>query len=61
MGSLCLTNMKSSHKRNRASHNTSCTNTVELGFNFMTGTQYFVSLYKTLVLTEEANVMVNSE
>jgi hypothetical protein len=36
-------------------------NTVELGYNVMKGTKYFVSLKTSVVITEEHNVMVNSE
>jgi hypothetical protein len=35
--------------------------TVELGYNVMKGTEYFVSLYLSVVITVEYNVMVNSE
>ena len=35
--------------------------TVELGYNVMKGTQYFVSLYTSVVITEQNNVMVNSK
>jgi hypothetical protein len=35
--------------------------TVELGYNVMKGSEYFVSLQKSVVITEEYNVMVNSE
>jgi hypothetical protein len=42
--------------------NTSCyLNTVELGYTVMKGTKYFVSLWTSVVVTEECNVMVNSE
>jgi hypothetical protein len=35
--------------------------TAELVYKVMTGTEYFVSLYTSVVITEEYNVMVNSE
>ena len=35
--------------------------TVEFGYNVMKGTEYFVSLYMTVVTTEWYNVMVNGE
>jgi hypothetical protein len=35
-------------------------NTVELGYNVTTRTEYFASLYTGLVITEEYNIMVNS-
>ena len=35
--------------------------TVEFGYNVMKGTEYFVSLYTSVVITEEYSVMVNSE
>jgi hypothetical protein len=35
--------------------------TVEINCNVMKGTEYFVSLYTSVVITEEYNVMVNSE
>jgi hypothetical protein len=31
----------------------------ELGYNVMEGTEYFVSLWMNVVITEEYNVMVN--
>jgi hypothetical protein len=34
---------------------------VELGYNVTKGPEYFVSLYASVVLTEEYNVMINSE
>jgi hypothetical protein len=34
---------------------------VELGYNVMKGTEYFVSLWTSVVITEEYNVMINSE
>jgi hypothetical protein len=34
---------------------------VELDYNVMTGTEYFVPLYTNIVITEEYNVMVNSK
>jgi hypothetical protein len=36
-------------------------NRVELGYNVMKGTEYFVSLQTNVVITEEYNIMVNSE
>ena len=36
-------------------------NTFELGYDVMKGTEYFVSLQSNVVITEEYNVMVNSE
>jgi hypothetical protein len=36
-------------------------NTAELGYNVMKGTEYFVSLQTSVVITEEYNIMVNSE
>jgi hypothetical protein len=36
-------------------------NRVELGYNVVKGTEYFVSLQTSVVITEECNVMVNSE
>ena len=35
-------------------------NTVEIGYNFTGGTEYFVSIYMSVVITED-NVMVDSE
>jgi hypothetical protein len=35
--------------------------TVQLGYNVMKGTENFVSLQKSVVITEGCNVMVNSE
>jgi hypothetical protein len=35
--------------------------TVELGYNVMKGTEQFVSLYTSVVITEKHNVMVNGE
>jgi hypothetical protein len=35
--------------------------TVELGYNVMKGTEYFVSLQTGVIVTEECAVMVNSE
>jgi hypothetical protein len=35
--------------------------TVELGYNVMKGTEYFVSLKTSVVRTKEYSVMVNSE
>jgi hypothetical protein len=35
--------------------------TAELGYNVMKGTEYFVSLETSAVITEENHVMVNSE
>ena len=37
------------------------TNTVGLVYNVTEGTEYFVSLYTSVVITEEYNGMVNSE
>jgi hypothetical protein len=34
---------------------------VELGYNVMKWTEYFVSLYMSIVITEKYDVMVNSE
>jgi len=34
---------------------------VELVYNFMKGTEYFVSLQRSVVLTEGYNFMMNSE
>jgi hypothetical protein len=34
---------------------------VELCYNVMKGTEYFVSLQTGVVITDECNVMVNSE
>jgi hypothetical protein len=36
-------------------------NKIELGYNVMKGTEYFVSFKPSVVLTEEYNVMVNSD
>jgi hypothetical protein len=36
-------------------------NTVEIGYNIMEGTEYFVSLKTSIVITEECNVMANGE
>ena len=36
-------------------------NTMELVYNIIKGTEYFVSLCKSVFLTEEYNIMVNSE
>jgi len=36
-------------------------NTVELGYNGIRGTEYFMSLWTIVVLTEEYNVTVNNE
>jgi hypothetical protein len=36
-------------------------NTVELAYNFMKRAEIFVSLQTSVVITEEYNVMVNSE
>jgi hypothetical protein len=35
--------------------------TVKLGYNIMKGTEYFVSLEMSVVITTEHNVMVNGE
>jgi hypothetical protein len=35
--------------------------TVELCYNVMKGTEYFVSLYTSVVITEKFNVTVNSD
>jgi hypothetical protein len=35
--------------------------TVELGYSFLKGTEYFVSLQTSVILTEGYNVMVNEE
>jgi hypothetical protein len=35
--------------------------TVTLGYNIMDGTEYFLLLQKSVVVTDEYNVMVNSE
>jgi hypothetical protein len=35
--------------------------TVELGYNVMKGTEYFVSLQTSIIITQQNNVMVNSE
>jgi hypothetical protein len=35
--------------------------TVDLGYNVMNGTEYFVSLKTSVVITEKCDVMVNSE
>jgi hypothetical protein len=40
---------------------TECFYTVELGYNVMKETEYFVSLKTSVVITEEYNVMVNGE
>jgi hypothetical protein len=37
------------------------TNTVELGYNVMKGTEYFVSLQRSVVITKDYNVMVNND
>jgi hypothetical protein len=42
----------------RDCHNT---RTVQLGYNVMRGTESFMSLKKSVVTTEEYNIMVNSE
>jgi hypothetical protein len=34
---------------------------VKLAYNVITGTEYFVSLQTCVVITEERNVMVNSD
>jgi hypothetical protein len=34
---------------------------VELGYNVTTGTEYFVSLYMSVVITEDYSIMVKSE
>ena len=34
---------------------------IELGYNVIKGTEYFGSLYTSVVITEEYNGMVNSE
>jgi hypothetical protein len=34
---------------------------VELGYNVIKETEYFISLQKSVVLSEEYNVMVNSD
>jgi hypothetical protein len=34
---------------------------VELGYNVMKGTEYFVSLYTTVVITEGYNAVANTE
>jgi hypothetical protein len=34
---------------------------VELGYNVMKGTEYFVSLWTSIVITEACDAMVNSE
>jgi hypothetical protein len=36
-------------------------NRVEIGYIFLKGTEYFVSLYTSVFITEVYNVMVNSE
>jgi hypothetical protein len=36
-------------------------NRVELCYNVMNRTEYFVSLYRSVVITKENNVMVNIE
>jgi len=35
--------------------------TVELGYNIIRGTDYLVSLWMSVVITKENNVMVNSD
>jgi hypothetical protein len=35
--------------------------TVELGYNVTIGTEYFMSLQKTVVITEEYNVVISSD
>jgi hypothetical protein len=35
--------------------------TVELGYDVLKGTDYFMSLYTGVIITEEYNVIVNSE
>jgi hypothetical protein len=36
-------------------------NRVELGYNVLKGTEYFLSLLTSVVITEECNVMVNNQ
>jgi hypothetical protein len=36
-------------------------NTVELGYDVMKGTEYFMSLYTSVVLTGRYNVMINND
>ena len=38
-----------------------CTYTVEFGYSAMKWTEYFVSLYMSVVTTEGYNVMVNGD
>jgi len=33
----------------------------ELGYNIIKGAEYFVLLYKSIVINDECNVMVNSK
>jgi hypothetical protein len=42
-------------------HTQTYTHKFELGYNVMQGTEYFVSLQTNVLITEECNVMVNSE
>ena len=36
-------------------------NIVELGYNVMKGTEYFVSFYTSIVITEVYNIMVDND